>query len=240
MRLEHTFRRQVRDPYLLDGPSPGPFGSRQLVVGVGAGVWRGVQLVECINGEARGSQDPDPLAVAGVELYPVTGRLQTGNLALRVQQLVSGVSGHAGLAHGQQDAGGVEYQSPAWAKDPGCFGDPAGRVAPQASTALGDNQVETAGAERDVSGVSLQEREWEPEMFLAAAGGGELGWGEVQADGPCPAPGEPGGEVGGAAPQLDYIQAGDVSQHVELVVRDVEDPQVISLLAQARKACSSA
>jgi hypothetical protein len=153
----------------------------------------------------------------------VTGRLQTVNLALRVQQFVSGVSGHAGLAHGQQDAGGVEYQSPAWAEEPGRFGDPAGRVAPQAGAALGDNQVEAAGAERDVSGVSLQEREWEPEMFLAAAGGAELGWGEVHADGPRPAPGEPGGEVRGAAPKLGYIQAGDFSQHVKLGFRDVED-----------------
>jgi hypothetical protein len=33
----HRSCRQVRDPYLLDGPSPGPFGGRELVVGVGAG-----------------------------------------------------------------------------------------------------------------------------------------------------------------------------------------------------------
>jgi hypothetical protein len=141
---------------------------------MGAGSWQGVQLVECINGEAGGAQDLAPLTVTGVELYAVTGRLQTGNLALRVQQFVSGVSGHAGLAHGHQDAGGMEYQPPAWAKEPGRFGDPAGRVAPQACTAFGDSQVETAGGERDVSGVSLEEREWEPEMFLAAAGGREL------------------------------------------------------------------
>jgi hypothetical protein len=62
--------RQVRDPYLLDGPSPGPFGGRELVVGVGAGAWRGVQLVERINGEARGAQDLDPVTVTGMELYP--------------------------------------------------------------------------------------------------------------------------------------------------------------------------
>ena len=56
----------------------------------------------------------------------------------------------------------MEYQSPAGTQEPGCFRDPAGGVAPQAGAALGDNQVKTAAGERDVSGVSLEERDESP------------------------------------------------------------------------------
>jgi hypothetical protein len=65
----------------------------------------------------------------------------------------------------------MEDQTPAWAKEACRFGDPAGRVTPQACAALRDSQVEAVAGQRDVPGVGLQEREREPEVCLASAGG---------------------------------------------------------------------
>ena len=147
----------MRDPY-LDRPLLGPFDSRELVVAVGAGAWLGVQFVEYINGEVGAAQDLDPFAVTWVELSSATERSQTGDIALGAQQLVSGVSCRAGLAQGQQNARGMEYQSPG-GEGAALLPGPAGGVAPQAGAALGDNQVKAAARERDMSGVSLKERE---------------------------------------------------------------------------------
>ena len=36
-------------------------------------IWRGVELMQRVDDEATVAQDLDPLAVAGVELYPSNG-----------------------------------------------------------------------------------------------------------------------------------------------------------------------
>src|SRR6185437_11335585 len=52
----------------------------------------------------------------------------------------------------------------------------------------------------------------------------ELGRRGVDADDPRPVTGKPGGHVGGAAPELDDIEAGDVvRQHAELRLGPVPD-----------------
>ena len=78
-------------------------------------------------------------------------------------------------AQGDQDAGGVEDQSAALSHRPGSLGYPASRIAPQAGAALGDGQVEAARGQRDVCGVSLDEREGDAEPVLTVPGGLELG-----------------------------------------------------------------
>jgi hypothetical protein len=61
---------EVGSPYFLGWPLAAPFGVRQRVVGMIGGVWRGVELVQRVDDEAVAAKDLDPLAVAGVELYP--------------------------------------------------------------------------------------------------------------------------------------------------------------------------
>ncbi len=72
-------------------------------------------------------------------------------------------------------------------------------------------------------GICLDERERDSEMGLTPAGRGELGGREVHTDRPRSAPGQPGGEVGGAASELDHVQARDIPEDAELMVRDVKD-----------------
>ena len=166
---------EVGGPYFLGWPLAGPFGVRQRVVGMIGGVWRGVELVQRVDDEAVAAKDLDPLAVAGVELYPAPRSGQAVCLALRVEQFAAGGSVRFGGAHGDQDGGGVEHQPPAGPQQPGRLAYPAGRVAPQAGAAFGDSQVEAPRGQRDICGVSLDERERDAEPVLAALGGLELG-----------------------------------------------------------------
>ena len=98
-------------------------------------------------------------------------------------------------AQGDQDAGGVEGQSAAQSQQPGSLGYPASRIAPQAGAALGDGQAEAARGQRDVCGVSLDEREGNAEPVLTVPGGLELGRSHTHPGRPGAASGQPCGEV---------------------------------------------
>ena len=134
----------------------------------------------------------------------------------------------------------MEHQPPAGSQQPGGLGYPAGRVAPQAGAAFGDGQVEAARGQRDIGGVSLDERESDAEPALAAPGGLELGPGHVHPGRAGAAAGQPGGEVRRPAAELDGIQAADITKHAELCSGTLKMPQVMSAAAQASTACSPA
>ena len=51
--------------------------------------------------------------------------------------------------------------------------------------------------------------------------------------------GQPGGEVGGTAAQLDHVEPGDGAEQIEVALGDAEQSQVSSSAAQARSAYSS-
>jgi hypothetical protein len=69
----------------------------------------------------------------------------------------------------------VEHQPPACPQQPGGFGDPADRVAPQAGPALRHGQIEAARRQRDIARVRLDEREEDTGSLLAAPGRLKLG-----------------------------------------------------------------
>ena len=103
------------------------------------------------------------------------------------------------------------------------------RVAPDAGAVLGDGKVEALGGERHVLGARLDEREHDPGLLLAAAGGRELRRGDVDADGPGAALREPGRDVRGAAAELDDVEAVDVAEAAERSSSGTsKTPQVIS------------
>jgi len=97
------------------------------------------------------------------------------------------------LAAGAQQAGGLR--------------DPEVGVAPDARAVLGDRDVEGFVGVGDLLGVAVEEREVEAELLLVAAGGGELGFAVVDANRAGAAAGEPGGDVAGAAAELDRVAA---------------------------------
>ena len=189
---------------------------------VGGARW-GIELVECLDGETGLAQDGDPVPVAGVKLHASAGGVQAGHLTLGVQQFGPRWAGALWQAHGGQDAGGVEHQPAAGPQQPGGLGDPPGRVTPQARPALGDHQVKAGAAKRDIGGVCLDEREDDPALALALPRGAQLNRGDIHADRPGTAAGQPGGEIRGAAAQLDDVQARNIAQDAELALGDVED-----------------
>jgi len=89
------------DPQLFDRPPLSPVGGGELVVWVGAGVRWGVQLVEGLDGKARRAQQPDPLAVAGMELN-LTALLPQGDTGLN---LLVGAESSGGLLTPEGSAG---------------------------------------------------------------------------------------------------------------------------------------
>ena len=99
--------------------------------------------------------------------------------------------------------------------------DPGVGVAPQRRAVLGDGEVEARVRQRHVLGRGVVQREREAVLRLHRAGGLELLRGEVDADRARPAAGEPGGDVGGAAAQLDHVQAVDRRQRADLGLRHV-------------------
>ena len=74
------------------------------------------------------------------------------------------------------------------------------------------------------SAIAVDQREGEVVLVLEPACGGELRGGVVEADRPGAAPGQPGGDVAGAAPQLQRGAAVDVGrQQVDVHLGDLPD-----------------
>jgi hypothetical protein len=117
----------------------------------------------------------------------------------------------------------MEHQFPARSQQPGCLGDPSGRIAPQAGSAFGDSHVEAARRQRDIPCVGLNEREGDAEPVLAALGGFELGGSHVYPGRPGAAAGQPRGEVRRPAAEFDDVKAADVTEYAELMLGHVED-----------------
>jgi hypothetical protein len=76
-----------------------------------------------------------------------------------------------------------------------------------------------------VLGVAVEEGEVDAELLLEGAGGLHLPGGIVDADGAGAAPGEPGGDVAGAATELDRVAPVDRRrQQADFGLGDGEDP----------------
>jgi hypothetical protein len=231
---------EVGDRYFLGWPLAAPFRVRQRVAGMIRGVRRGVELMQRVDEEAVVAQDLDPLAVTGVELYPAPQSNQAACLALRVEQFAEGRSVRSGGAHGGQDGGGVKHQPPAGPQQPGGLGYPAGRIAPQAGAAFGDGQVEAARGQRDICGVSLDEREGDGEPVLAAPGGLKLGRVTSTPAGRAPRRASQAEKYAVPQPSSTASRPRTSPGTPSCCPGTLKMPQVMSAAARARTACSSA
>ena len=115
-------------------------------------------------------------------------------------------------------------EPPARAQQPRRLRDPAVRVDPESTRRTRRRRGRSSRPGRPVvAGVGLDERELDPRLRLHAARRVELRRRDVDADRPGAAPREPGGEVRGAAAELDDVEAGDVTEHVQLRLGDAPD-----------------
>ena len=127
-----------------------------------------------------------------------------------------------GDAQAGQDAVGQEHQTATRAEHPGRLGNPPLGIAPDAGPVLADHQIEARAGQRHVLGVGFDQREHQTEAILAAARGGQLRRSEVEPDEAGAASGQLGGQVGGAAAQLDHVQAADVTKDAQVALGDAE------------------
>ena len=182
-----------------------------------------LQLVQRLDLEAGLAQQADHLAVGEVEL----DRRAVGVVPLDAVEPELGpgeaVRRQLGLwrrAEDQQRRAGEEDEPAARAQQPRGLRDPARRLAPQARAVLRQREVEARVGQRDVLGVGLDQRELDAVLRLHRPRGRELALRLVDADRPRAAAGEPGREVGGAAAELDRVQAVEVGECVDLRLRD--------------------
>src|SRR5262249_5149478 len=167
---------EVGDPYLLGRPLARPLGAGLRVVGMIGSIGRGVELVQGIDEEAAAAQDLDPLAVGGVELDTGLRRRQAVCLALRVKEFAACGPVRSGGAHGDQDGGGVEYQSPPGRSSLAASGiQRAGsqhKLAPHSEMAR-SKQSEgsgTSAASASMSGKAIPNRSWQRRPAASWAG----------------------------------------------------------------------
>jgi hypothetical protein len=176
------------------------------------GVPRCVQLVQGLDDEAVGSQDAHPVAVRGMELDASFRPPHSSYVGLRSPQVLTGIAALFGDAQGHQHAVGQEDEAAPRPQQPRCLRDPQLGVAPDARSVLAHRQVEGVVGQGYVMGTGLDERERQPEVFLAAPGSRELGWCEVDGNGARASAGQPGREVRRPAAELDDIAPVHLAQ----------------------------
>ena len=98
--------------------------------------------MEGVDLEAVGSQESDPVAVAGMVLDPSSGPGDASDVALGAQQPVTGDPAFVGYAQGDRHAVGQEHQSARGSQEPGGLRQPVGGVAPRGGAVLADDEVE--------------------------------------------------------------------------------------------------
>ncbi len=158
-------------------------------------IWRGVQFVQRVDDEAAAAQDLDPLAVAGVELYPSRG--VTRRCAWRCGWSSSCPAGPSSPGEHTVTRMLVVWKTsfpPGRSSLAASGTQRAGshhKLAPHSEMA----RSKLPEGQRDISSVGLDEREGDAKPVLAAPRGLELGGGHVHPDWPGAAPGQPGGEV---------------------------------------------
>src|SRR3954468_5953270 len=214
-----------RGPDLFVRPLPRPLGRHVLVVRMRLGALGRVQLDETLDLEAVLVQQIDPLPVTEMELdlvrvaplhpvQPALGPKQTLRRALEV--------------HAQRDERGVaqEDQPSAGARQPRRFRNPAKRVSPDRRAVLGVDDVERLVRKRHVLAIRLDQRELETGLPLHATRRLELRRRGIDADDARASTGEPGGEVRGAAADLDNVEAFDVAEEVQFTLGLLPDAPV--------------
>ena len=186
-----------------------PVGRERVVVRVVDRVVRCVELDEVDDVEAGPPQQAEELAVGQLPLdADLAGPLQPAEPRCGRRSVSPGGPPRP-ARRGSRACCCGGTRAAARPQQPIRLGEPAVRVAPDARAVLGDGEVEALGRQRHVLGARLDERELEPELLLAAPRRRELGRSDVDADRARAAPGEPRGDVGRAAAELDDVEAVD-------------------------------
>ena len=167
--------------------------------------------------EAGLSQEREELAERQVELgRPVVLPVEPVQPALRPLQLLACQPSSA-RAEDRERRVAQEDELAARPEQPRRLRDPAVGVAPDRRAVLGERDVERRIRQRHVLRVRLEQRELDARSPAAARRAVvELCGRDVDADRPRTAASQPGGEVGGAAAELDDVLPGDVGQRVQL------------------------
>ena len=185
------------------------------------------KLDQVLNLEPVGAEETNPITVAEVELDRPVGPIDPMHPEVwAFKPLADGrlVVGAVGCTEQRQQAVDEEDQLTAWSENPGRLGDPGVGIAPDARAVLADREIKGGVGIGRLLGVAEVQREVQTMFRLESPRGRELIGGVVDPGRSRPAPGEPGGDVGRAAAQLDGIASREIGRkQVNPGLRDGED-----------------
>ena len=186
----------ARHPDLLDRPLARPLGGDEVVVLVRRRACGRVQLDQVLDLEPRVPQRPEHVAVTEVELDAAVRPSAMLCIPRCARWSVSEVPSGSSSAH--RITSGLLHRNTS--RPPGrssryASGSQHVRVAPDARAVLGEREVEALVGKRDGLGARLEQRELDAGLGLEAPRRLELRRGDVDADRPRAAPGEPRREV---------------------------------------------
>src|ERR671935_1084995 len=223
-RMRSGSRALARHPDLLARPAPRPRDGDEGIAGGRACWWP--QLDEVLHLEVMPTQEPDPVAVAKVELDRLVVRPFEAMHPKVVAHEPLLCRNTLRVRHAQHENRGVDEEDElaTGSEEAGSLGDPAVRVTPDAGPIFAEGEVETGVGQRDLLGIAVDEREGQAELLLQRTGRLELFGRVVDADDAGTAPGEPGGDVGGATAKFDGVAARDVGEELDLGLGDAPNP----------------
>src|SRR5919198_1217584 len=213
----------ARHPDLLRRPAPRPLDGDVGIRGGRARWWP--QLDEILHLEGMPTQEPNPVPVAEVELDRLVVRPFEAMHPKVVAHEPLLCRNTLRVRHAQHENRAVDEEDElaTGSEEAGSLGNPAVRVTPDAGPVFADGEVETGVGQRDLLGIAVDEREGKAELLLQRTGRLELFGRVVDAGDVGTAPGEPGGDVGGATAKFDGVTARDVGGGVDLGLGDAPD-----------------
>ena len=178
---------------------------------------RDPRLDEVLDLEPAAGQEPDPVAVAEVELDRAVGirPLRPAHAEHRAPQpLGDGILLEIGAAQVRDDMVGEEREPATRPQKARGLRDPCRRIRPESRAVLADREVERGIGERHAFGVAQDQREVQGVLTLEPDRGLQLSWRVVDRHHPRPPASHPGGDVAGAAAELDGVLSREiVGQH---------------------------
>ena len=173
---------------------------------------RRLDLDQILDLETVRAEEPDPLAVADVEVDRRPRPATRSGACRSSRARAASPFGGSSVRH-RERAVDEEDQLAARPQEPRRFGDPQVGVAPDRGAVLGERDVEARVRKRHVLGRRLDQRELRPVLGHEPPRVRELRVRDVDADRARAHPREPGRPVGGAAAELDDVLPGHVRKH---------------------------
>ena len=144
--------------------------------------------------------------------------------ACALQQPITGDAALIGDAQGDRHAVGQEDQSTHGSQEPSGLREPDGGVAPRGGAVLADHKVEHAAAERDLTGIGLDQREEHTVASLTSPRRVQLGAAEVHTDRVRAGRERLADKNAVPQPSSTMSRSADVAEESELGLRETEQP----------------